>query len=706
MPLGRPRLCAVWRLSLVVSLGQVRSRPVRNRWPACTLATGGDRYEVNRANATTDLYLYQMKAPSSPPFRQADLATRRRERLAALRYLPKLMVAVWRTHKGLAGAMVFVRAIRALLPVATLWVGKLLVDSVVGARSAPSDMTRVWTLIVVELLLVLAAEIFARASALLESLLGELFSNRMAVRLMEHAATLDLVHFEDAAFYDSLNRAHQQSTGRLKLLVQVLGVVQDFVTLLALAIALAATSPWLFALLVISVFPVFLGETHFASLAYSLLFSRTPKRRQLDYLRLVGLSDKTAKEVQVFGLSAWLIRRYKTLANELYDENRGLSTRRAVVSAGLSAIGTLGYYGAYCVIVFRAVTGAITLGSLTFLAAAFSKSRDLVQRILLSASDVFEESLHLRDLFGFFDMRPTVVSRPSARPVPTTIVEGFAFENVGFRYAGSDEWALHDLSFRLRPGERIALVGENGAGKTTVIKLLARLYEPTEGRITLDGVDLRDYDLASVRRAIGVIFQDFVRYDMRFDENIAIGQIELLDNVGKAQTRDTRRTSDSETAGHDGTNAWHAEKGLSHVSTRIQLAAQQSLASTLLSRFPDGYEQMLGRRFDRGIELSGGEWQRVALARAHVREAQVLILDEPTAALDPRAEYEVFVRFSSLMAGRMAVLISHRFSTVRIADRIIVLAGGTLTEEGTHDSLIARGGAYAELFALQAAGYR
>jgi ATP-binding cassette subfamily B protein len=393
----------------------------------------------------------------------------------------------------------------------------------------------------------------------------------------------------------------------------------------------------------------------------------------------VGASDKTAKEVQMFGLAPWITERYATLSQRFYEENRALSIRRGLVSALLSILGTIGYYAAYIIILLHAVRGEITIGMLTFLAASFARGRDVIQSILMSASNVYEQALYLRDLFVFLAMRPTIESPPNARLVPKKIESGFVFENVGFRYPGSDRWAVRNVDMVLEPGERVALVGENGAGKTTITKLMARLYDPTEGRITLDGVDLKQYDLTSLRHAIGVIFQDFVRYDMRFDENIGVGEIESV----RADLDKSNGTPSS-----------------------ISAAAENSLAASLLPRFTKGYQQMLGRRFDDGVDLSGGEWQKIALARAYIRDAQVLILDEPTAALDARAEYEVFLRFSELVAGRMAVLISHRFSTVRMADRIIVLRHGKVEEQGSHEELLAKHGLYEELFAMQAAGYR
>jgi ATP-binding cassette subfamily B protein len=385
----------------------------------------------------------------------------------------------------------------------------------------------------------------------------------------------------------------------------------------------------------------------------------------------------------MFGLADWLVTRYRKLARLFFEENRRLSLRKGIAATGLSLLGLAGYYGAYALILVRAFTGAITVGTLTFLAAAFARSRDVTQRLMLTAGNIYEQSLYIKDLFDFFEMKPAIVSVPGAPQVPAVIRQGIVFEDVGFRYHGSDQWAVRHVDLRLAPGERVALVGENGAGKTTLTKLLARLYDPTEGRILLDGVDLREYDLASLRSAIAVIFQDFVRYDLRLEENIGVGEIEevreSLDHPDADQTR-------------------------SHPA--VMEAAAKSMATGLLEGFANGYRQVLGRRFEGGIELSGGEWQKIALARAYIRKASVVILDEPTAALDARAEYEVFSRFAELVSGQTALLISHRFSTVRMADRVIVLKEGSVVEEGTHDALLARNGLYAELFSLQAEGYR
>ncbi len=598
------------------------------------------------------------------------------QRLEALRHVPPLVRLVFQTHRGYTMAILALRIVRSFIPVAVLWIGKLIIDGVIAAivvvrAGHPVDWWMLGGLVALELGIAVVGEVLARASSLLESLLGDLFANRISVRLMQHAASLDLAQFEDADTYDHLERARRQTVGRIGLFALLLSTAQDLVTLASLAGVLLVQLPWLLLLLAVAVVPSFLGEAHYASLGYSLLFRWTPERRLLDYLRYMGASDESAKEVKLFGLSDFLVGRYARLSDEFYQANKTLAVRRNVVSTALVTLGTLGYYAAYAVIIYLTVLGRYTIGSLTFLAGSFRSSRDLIQRILLSLSNIYEQSLYLGDLFTFFDVRPRVVSRPNARAVPSPITRGFEFKDVGFRYPGSDRWTVRHLTFSVGPAERIALVGENGAGKTTLVKLLARLYDPDEGQIVLDGVDLRDYDLGSLRRAIGVIFQDFVRYDFILKENIGVSEIERLED-----------------------------------EAQIHEAARRSRAEEVAGRLAGGYEQMLGRRFDGGVELSGGEWQKVALARAYLREAQVLILDEPTAALDARAEYEVFMRFAELTKGRMAVLISHRFSTVRMADRILVLQGGELVDQGTHEELVARGGLYAELFSLQAAGYR
>jgi ATP-binding cassette subfamily B protein len=642
------------------------------------------------------------------------------KRFQALKYVPPFLKLVWETHRGYTVLMIILRVLRAFVPVATLWVGKLIIDAVLTTLNSPDVSNQpfyahfdLWKLVALEFAIIVIGQLLTRTSSLVESLTGDLFANQISVRLMRHAASLDLYQFENPEFYDRLERARRQTTGRIGLLPQIFQVVQDAFTLASLAAVLLVFSSLLVALLVLSVLPSFLGATHYAALEYSLLFRQTPERRLLDYIRFLGASDETAKEVQMFGLAPWLVERFRRISTKFYEENRKLSIRRGVSAAALSILGLLGYYAAYVSILISAVGGAITVGSLTFLAGSFARSRDLVESILNNAGTVFTQALYLKDLFDFFEVKPTIVSPADGRKVPETIKQGFVFETVGFRYPESEKWAIRNVSFNLKPGERLALVGENGAGKTTLTKLIARLYDPTEGRITLDGVDLREYDLESLRSSISVIFQDFVRYDMAFGANIGVGEVEsvesYLDETQKNHAGKEETANNSTSNGNKNNLNGKPEIDVSQIEVPAQIltAAEKSLAATLLPRLSDGYDQMLGKRFDGGVDLSGGEWQKVALARAYMRDgAQLLILDEPTAALDARAETEVFTRFSELSRGRMAILISHRFSTVRMADRIVVLQNGTVIEVGTHRELVERGGAYAELFELQAAGYQ
>ncbi len=600
-----------------------------------------------------------------------------RERAAALRHLPAFLKLIWQTSPALTLGNVALRLLRAALPLAMLYVGQQIIDGVVTLNKADYRPAWLWPvsgLVALEFGLVLLSDALGRGVALLDSLLGDLFANASSVRLMRHAAELDLDQFEDSTFYDKLERARRQTLSRSVLMSQVLAQGQDAVTLVLLAAGLVAFQPWLLGLLLLAVVPAFLGESHFNERSYSLSHSWTPERRELDYLRQTGASDETAKEVKIFGLSDFLITRFETLSDQFYRQNKALALRRAGWGTVFAAVGAAGYYGAYLYIIMRAVHGSISIGQLTFLAGSFARLRGLLEGILSRFSQVADGALYLQDFFEFFQIRPRIVG-PAAgqavRPFPRPIRQGFTFEDVGFKYKNAEKWALRHLSFELRAGEKLALVGENGAGKTTLVKLLARLYDPSEGRILLDGHDLREYDPAELRQEIGVIFQDFVRFQLPAGQNLAVGRISERQN-----------------------------------QPRIEQAAHQSLADTVIAKLPQGYDQMIGRRFNGGVDLSGGEWQKIALGRAYMREAQLLILDEPTAALDARAEYEVFERFKELTQGKTAVLISHRFSTVRMADRILVVENGRVQEIGSHEELLAKGGRYAELFQLQAAGYR
>ena len=600
-----------------------------------------------------------------------------------MRNLPPFLKLIWKTSPALTASNLFLRIVRALLPVATLYVGKLIIDEVIRLASSPSPagdlagwfssgmLDRLGALLLIELALAIFADLLGRLVSLLDSLLSEKFTNTTSIRLMEHAATLDLEDFEDSELQDRLERARRQTTGRMTLMTQVFGQAQDVITIISFSAGLIVYAPWLIVLLLLALVPAFLGEAHFNAQSYSLNYTRTPERRELDYLRQTGASAETAKEVKIFGLNGFLMERYRFLAERFYEANRRLATRRAFWGALLTAIGTLGYYVAYAFIAWRTLRGEFSIGDLTFLSGSFRRLRSLLENLLISFSQVAGQALYLDDLFSFFEIEPEIVSPVDPQPFPRPISSGFTFENVGFRYPGAERWAVRNLSFTLRAGEVLALVGENGAGKTTLVKLLARLYDPDEGRIVLDGHDLREYDLDELRSNIGVIFQDFVRYHMTAAENIAVGRIDAA--------------ADRE---------------------RIVAAARSSMADEMIRRLPLGYDQMIGKRFRSGVELSGGEWQKVAIGRAYMRDAQLLILDEPTAALDARAEFEVFQRFKELSSGKTAVLISHRFSSVRMADRILVLADGEIEAEGTHEELLGQSGRYAELFELQAAGYR
>lgn len=596
-----------------------------------------------------------------------------KERLSALKNLPNFFKLVWRSSPSKTLISFSLRILRSAMPVALLYVGKLIIDQVVAlnTNSPAGNLQELWQLVALEFALALLTDGLNRMINLTDSLLGDLFSNYTSIRIMKHAATLDLDQFEDSVFYDKLERARQQTVGRTILLSQVMSQVQDFISMAFLLTALIAFNPWLILLLLLAIIPSFLGESYFNSKNYALSRSQTPERRELDYLRYLGASDETAKEVKIFGLSDFITERFKTLSDKFYSDNSKLAVRRSLWGTFFSVLGTLGYYAAYAFIIYETVTGKSSVGSLTFLAGSFRQLSGLMETMLSRFTFVSQGAIYLNDFIDFFEIKPNITQNQKALTFPNPIKTGFVFENVGFQYRNTDRWANRNLSFTLKPGEKLALVGENGAGKTTLVKLLARLYDPTEGRILLDGKDLKEYELEGLRYNLGIIFQDYIRYQMTFYQNIAVGNIKELDN-----------------------------------EALVKKAAKESLADKLALKFPEAYQQWLGRRFNDGVELSGGEWQKVALARAYMKDAQVLILDEPTAALDARAEYEVFQRFAELTKGKSAVLISHRFSTARLADRILVLENGTLLESGTHQELLKADGRYAELFNLQAKGYQ
>jgi ATP-binding cassette subfamily B protein len=578
---------------------------------------------------------------------------------------------VWQTNKPLTIGNISFRLLKSALPLLVLYIGKEIIDQVIFLIGHPDSPQRyLWMLVAAELLLTIVSDLLNRCISLFDSLLGDLVANKTSVDLVHHAARLDLYQFENPVFYDKLERARRQTSGRTVLLSQTLAQMQDILTLVSLGAGLVFFNPWLILILIVAVIPSFIGETHFNERTYSLTRSWTPERRELDYLRYLGSSAETAKEVKVFGLENYLASKFKSLSDQYYSANKKIAISRAGWGYLLAAIGTLAYYGAYVFVLAQTLGGLITVGTMTFLSGSFQRMHGMLQGIMSRFSGIAESALYLQDLFDFFEIQPTIVANANGRLIPHPIQKGITFENVGFKYPDNDFWALRNLSFSIKPGEKLALVGENGAGKTTLVKLLASLYKPTEGRILIDGVDIQDYQLADLRANIGIIFQDYIRYEMTVSDNIAVGDIANIED-----------------------------------KNAIESAANKSMAHELIDRLPNHYDQVLGKRFKEGTELSGGQWQKIALARAYMRDAQIIVLDEPTSALDARAEHEVFKRFTTLIEGKMAVLISHRFSTVRMADRILFLEKGKLIEYGSHNELLTKDGKYAELFNIQAQGY-
>ncbi len=595
-----------------------------------------------------------------------------RLRMAALRNVPPVLKIVWESGPTVVALGIIFRLVASLLPLGLLWITKLIIDGVVHAVTTHQPVSRhFWELVAAEFSIAVFSSVLARSIDFLDTLLAERYTRHVSIRVMKHAAELDMIAYEDPIFYDRLERARVQATDRLAMIQSIGRLVQQSVTAVLMSVSVMAYSPWLMLLLVAGVVPELLGESHFAFLGYAKNFRQTPIRRQLDYLRLLGGSKEAAKELKLFGLSKFLTARFTNLSDQIYSEDVSLARRRMVAGAFLSVIGTLGYYSAYVFVIWRTLLGVLSIGTLTFLAGAILQASQSIQQAFSTLAGIADQALFLTDLLAFFEMRPAIRSKPNALPAPRPIVRGFEFRNVSFSYPGSPRLVLDRLNFQLHPRERVALIGENGQGKTTIVKLITRLYDPTEGQILLDGVDLREYSLEDLYHEIGVIFQDFMRYEMTSRDNIAVGRIEQRENL-----------------------------------ELLRRAAHKSLAHEVIEGLPRDYEQMLGRRFEGGVDLSGGEWQKLALARAYLRDAQLLILDEPTASLDARSEFEVFRRFAELTADKMALLISHRFSTVRMADRIVVLENGNIAEEGNHEQLTHLGGRYAEMFEMQAASYR
>lgn len=595
-----------------------------------------------------------------------------RASFAALRFIPRFFKEIKGVNPLLFYTTLLFRIVSAFLPVLMLWIGKEIIDEVVLQMNAGAkDLERLWWLIGGEFGLAIISDLLSRGSSLTDALLGDQYAINSSVGIIRKTSALNLSQLEDSEFYDKLERARQQTTGRVGLMSNVLTQGQDIMIIFSLLGGVLLFEPWLIILLVVSIIPTILNEIKFSGTSYSLARSWTQERRELDYLRYAGASDVTAKEVKLFGLAGYLAERFKVLSDKYYAESKKLAIRRTSWGTFFNVVGTGAYYGAYVLIVFRTVAGLFTLGDLTFLSGSFNRLRSKLQGFFTRFTDITERALYLQDYFEFLDLRQEDHGTEGTLPLPAKIKKGFEFRNVGFKYPKSERWVVRHINFDLRAGEKLAFVGENGAGKTTLIKLLLQFYAPNEGEILLDDININLYNKNEYQQYFGVIFQDFVKFELTLRENIAVGEIAEIHNQPK-----------------------------------IDDAAEKSLANQVISELPFGYEQQLGKRFKLGKDLSGGQWQKIAIARAYMKNAEVLILDEPTSALDARAETEAFNRFIQLTEGKTAVIISHRFSTVRIADRIMVLKDGAVLEIGTHLELMQNDRLYAELFRLQAAGYQ
>lgn len=595
-----------------------------------------------------------------------------KDSFSALKYIPRFFGKIWESSPKLFSANIICRLLSAFLPVVMLWVGKLIIDEVIlQTASDNKELANIWTYTGVEFGLVIISNLLNRGINLTDGLMGDLYANASSIEIIRKTSEMDLQQLEDSNFYDKLERARQQTTSRITLMSNILNQGQDLVIVVSLILGLLVFEPWLILLLIVSIIPSFINELKFSGSSYSLARSWTPERRELDYLRYAGASDVTAKEVKLFGLVDYISHRFKKLSDTYYHLNKDLSIQRARYGALYTILGDLAYYGAYVLILLRVVSGILSVGELTFLSGSFSRLRNALQAMFARFTRITESALYLKDYFDFLDIENNEKIQSNFATIPTEIKQGFTFKNVAFRYPNTEVDVVKNINFELRAGEKMAFVGKNGAGKTTLIKLLLRFYDPTEGTIMLDGVDIKKFKKPDYQKLFGVIFQDFVKFELTIRENIAVGKINEV-----------------------------------HNDALIQHAAELSLANQVIEELPRGVDQQLGRRFSQGKDLSGGQWQKIALARAYMKNAEVMVLDEPTSALDARAEYEAFQRFIGLTKGKTSVIISHRFSTVRMADRIMVLQNGGVLELGTHEELLAKQSLYAELFTLQAEGYR
>jgi len=588
---------------------------------------------------------------------------------SALKYLPRFFREVYISSRVSFLLNATCRLLNALSPIFLLYVGKLLIDEIILQASTDTpEYARVWLYVGIELGIAVLSDIINRIITLTDGLIGDQYSNYSSVLIIRKTKDLNISQLEDSELYDKLERARTQTSGRVGLMSNTLSQIQSLIVIISLIGGLIYFEPWLIFILILSIIPAFINELKFSSSKYSIARSWTSERRELDYLRYIGANDKTAKEMKLFGLVDFIADRFERLSNQYYLINKKLAINRTLLGSIFNLLGTLSYYGAYVLIIIRAVSGAITIGDLTFLSGSFNRLRNSLQSNFSKFTRIAESALYLKDYFDFIDIPLEEAQNDSAEIIH--VDSGFEFRDVTFSYPGSDERVLNGVSFSIKAGEKMAFVGQNGAGKTTLIKLMLRFYEPDSGQILLDGKNIAEYDKENYQRLFGVIFQDFIRYEFNVKENIAVGDIKQIDN-----------------------------------QSAIEEAARRSLAEEVVAEMKDGYDQQLGRRFAKGKNLSGGQWQKIALARAYMKDAKVMILDEPTSALDARAEYEAFQRFIGLTKGKTSIIISHRFSTVRMADRILVLKDGKVLEIGTHDKLMDNDSLYAELFTLQAQGY-
>jgi len=583
---------------------------------------------------------------------------------------------VWEAHPPSSMVMAGCTLVGALIPAAMAWVGKLIVDGVLLAVNtqvgAEAGLRSVLPYLLMEFALLAVQMGNNQLRKFAEHVLHSRLNVAINTRIIRKALELDLSHFENAEYYDKLQNARREADWRgLQIVNGGFYLVQNTVTLFSFAALMVRFSPWLAIILFAATLPAFIAQSRFAELSFRVLSWRAPESRKLNYLEYLLTNSDSVKEVKLFGLGQPLLDRYISMFWKFLREDQSIAQRRSMASFSWGLLATISYYGSYAWIVWRTVARTITLGDMTLYLGIFRMSQSTFENIFYGLSGLYENGLFMSNLFTFLELQPQMEASKNPFPVPPVIRRGIEFRDVSFRYPGQEEYALRNVNMAIQPGEKIALVGPNGAGKTTLIKLLTRLYDPTEGQILLDGLDLREYDLVDLRQRIGVIFQDFVHYHMTAAENVGFGQVEALED-----------------------------------QPRIERAAAKSGADMLIEGLPEKYQTTLGRWFYQGRELSGGEWQKIALARGFMRDCNVIVLDEPTAALDAENEFKVFQQFRQLTAGKIAVLISHRFSTVRMADRIFVIEHGQISEQGTHDELLAEGGTYAHLFTLQAESYR